>query len=94
MKKQPALYSSINPDGPDAYPIAGLTWILIHEQTYTDVQKAQALTDFLYWGLTEGRDAATCLGYVPLPTELRLKAIGGLNRARVGGEQVFTEPSR
>lgn len=87
-------YSITNPDGPNSYPIAGLTWILIREQTYTDVPKAQALTDFLYWALTEGQGAAIRLGYVQLPTELRVKAMRQLNKVRVGGQQVFTEPPR
>lgn len=87
-------YAITNPDGPNSYPIAGLTWILIREQTYTDVAKAQALTDFLYWALTEGQGAAIRLGYVQLPTELRIKAMQQLNKVRVGGQQVFTEPPR
>ncbi|MFQ3684370.1 phosphate ABC transporter substrate-binding protein PstS, partial [Roseiflexus sp.] len=87
-------YSITNPDGPNSYPIAGLTWILIREQTYTDVPKAQALTDFLYWALTEGQGAAIRLGYVQLPTELRIRAMRQLNKVRVSGQQVFTEPPR
>jgi phosphate transport system substrate-binding protein len=87
-------YSITNPEGPNSYPIAGLTWILIREQTYTDVPKAQALTDFLYWALTEGQGAAVRLGYVQLPTELRIRAMRQLNKVRVSGQQVFTEPPR
>jgi phosphate transport system substrate-binding protein len=87
-------FSITNPQGANSYPIAGLTWILIRSQTYTDVPKAQALTDFLYWCLTEGQGAAIRLGYVQLPTEVRLRAMAQLNKVRVRGEQVFTTPPR
>src|SRR5207253_5862919 len=58
--------SITDPDGADAYPIAGFTWILVHTNM-TDMNKAQALTDFLYWSLTQGADIATQLNYAPLP---------------------------
>jgi len=87
-------YSITNPSGANSYPIAGLTWILVREQTYTDVPKAQALTDFIYWALTDGQGAAIRLGYVQLPTELRLKAMAQLNKIRVNGQQVFTTAPR
>jgi ABC-type phosphate transport system substrate-binding protein len=41
-----------------AYPIAAFTYILVRQSTYTDVNKAQALSDYLYWSLTEGQGAA------------------------------------
>jgi phosphate transport system substrate-binding protein len=87
-------YSITNASGANSYPIAGLTWILVREQTYTDPAKAQALTDFLFWGLTEGQGAATRLGYVQLPTEVRIKAMEQLRKIRVNGQPVFTETPR
>jgi ABC-type phosphate transport system substrate-binding protein len=44
--------------GGNAYPIAGFTYILVRANTYKDLAKAQALTDFVCWGLTEGQGAA------------------------------------
>lgn len=87
-------YSITNPQGANSYPIAGLTWILVREQTYTDAPKAQALSDFIYWALTDGQGAAVRLGYVQLPTEVRLKAMAQLNKIRVNGQQVFTTAPR
>jgi phosphate transport system substrate-binding protein len=87
-------YSITNPQGANSYPIAGLTWILVRQQTYTDVNKAQALTDFLFWGLTEGQGATVRLGYVQLPTEVRVRAIEQLRKIRVNGQPVFTEAPR
>lgn len=84
--------SITNSPNPKAYPIAAFTYILVRQNTYTDVSKAQALTDFIYWGLTEGLGATTRLGYAPLPTNMRLKAIGQLEKIVVKGERVFTAP--
>jgi len=81
--------SITNPPGANAYPIAGFTYILLRANTYKDAIKAQALTDFLYWGLTEGQGAANRLGYAPLPTQARQLAMKQLLKVRVDGQQVF-----
>lgn len=86
--------SITNSSNPQAYPIAGFTYILVRGNTYSDAAKAQALTDFLYWGLTEGTGAATRLGYAPLPASLRVKAIEQLRGVTVGGQRVFDGPAR
>lgn len=90
-----SLVASItNSPNPNAYPIAGFTYILVRQNTYKDVTKAQALTDFLYWSLTEGAGAATRLGYAPLPASLRVRAIQSLQSITVDGQRVFDGPAR
>lgn len=84
--------SITNAPGAQAYAIAGFTWILVRQTTYTDVNKAQALTDFLYWSLTEGQGAAGRLGYAPLPAEARRLSIAQLRKVTVNGQRVFTGP--
>ncbi|NWF78974.1 MAG: phosphate ABC transporter substrate-binding protein PstS [Chloroflexi bacterium] len=86
--------SITNSPNPNAYPIAGFTYILVRQNTYKDVPKAQALTDFLYWSLTEGTGAATRLGYAPLPTSLRVRAIQSLQSVTIDGQRVFDGPAR
>lgn len=54
-----------DPDNEQAYPIAGLTWLLLYPE-YQDPAKAQAINAVIDWSLTEGRSAAEELGYVPL----------------------------
>ena len=81
--------SITNPPGEGSYPVAGFTWILVRQNTYTDATKAQALADFLYWGLTDGSGAVTRLGYVPLPQSVRYAAIGQLRKITVDGQPVF-----
>jgi phosphate transport system substrate-binding protein len=79
------------PEGANAYPIAGYTWILVAKEQ-KDEAKAQALTDFLYWALTEGGESAKSLNYAPLPDEVRAKAIAKLGQITVNGKPVFAEP--
>jgi len=55
-----------DPKNAAAYPIGGLTWILVYPQ-YQDQQKLEALRNVLTWSLNEGRPIAEELGYVPLP---------------------------
>ncbi|NJO78337.1 MAG: phosphate ABC transporter substrate-binding protein PstS [Cyanobacteria bacterium RM1_2_2] len=54
-----------DPENAQAYPIAGLTWLLLYPE-YQDPAKAQALNAVIDWSLTEGRTFAEDLGYVPL----------------------------
>jgi len=62
-----------DPAGPDAYPIASYTWILLRK-TYGDPNKARALCDLFAWTLGDGQRFAPDLGYVPLPTGVAEKA--------------------
>jgi phosphate transport system substrate-binding protein len=81
--------SITNANGANSYPIAAFTYILVRQQTYTDLPKAQALTDFIYWGLTDGQGASLRLGYAPLPEVMRKKAMEQLRKIRVNGQVVF-----
>jgi phosphate transport system substrate-binding protein len=95
VKLPPSLVLSItNSPNANAYPIAAFTYLLVRQNTYTDLAKAQALTDYVYWTLTEGTGAATRLGYAPLPTNVRVAAIEQLQKIRVNGQQVFEGPAK
>lgn len=85
-------FSLTNASGANSYPIVGATWILVRQQTYTDASKAQALTDFIYWGLTDGQGATSRLGYAPLPEAMRKKSIEQLRKVTVNGQRVFDGP--
>jgi phosphate transport system substrate-binding protein len=87
------LASSItNGSDPQAYPISAFTYILIRKDTYTDVNKAKALTDYLYWCLTEGQGAANRLGYAPLPENVRKASMRALMTVNVKNEQILNAP--
>lgn len=63
-----------DPANPEAYPIAGLTWLLVYPQ-YDDPNKAQALQSVVDWALTSGDEYATELGYIPLPQEVEQRVV-------------------
>lgn len=54
----------------DAYPISGLTFLLIPKQP-KDANKGQALTNFVKYVLSAGQDNATDLHYAKLPDSLQ-----------------------
>jgi len=58
-----------DPAGKEAYPIVSLTYLLFYGQ-YDDPAKAEALKKFVAWALNDGKQAATELGYLPLPNDL------------------------
>ena len=69
-------------DAPDpaAYPIAGLTYVLVHADLgdlaeEEGVETAEALLDYLRWCLTDGQDVAAELGYAPLDPGLQDHAL-------------------
>ena len=61
-----------NPAGENAYPIVSLTWIL----AYPEYEKNGDVKEMLRYALTPTQQGkADSLGYVPLPEELRQKAL-------------------
>lgn len=73
-----------------AYPIAGFTWLLVHETNYTDLQKAQAVTDFVCWALQpEQQTTQKRMGYASLPGDARAKSIEQIKKVKVGDEAAF-----
>ncbi len=69
--------SIANAEGPRAYPIAGLTWLLLYEKP-SDRRKAQKLLAFVRWCLTDGQALASSLDYAPLPPRLRERVLASL----------------
>ena len=64
-----------NPAGANAYPIVSLTWIL----AYPEYEKNDNVKNMLRWMLTPTQQQkADSLGYVPLPEELRQKALAAV----------------
>jgi phosphate transport system substrate-binding protein len=70
----------VNAPGADAYPIAGLTYILLY-RSQSDAAKGKALVDFLNWAIHDGQKEADALLYAPLPpaivqaNEMALKTV-------------------
>jgi phosphate transport system substrate-binding protein len=66
-EKMPADLALTVPDSanPKAYPISGLTWLLLYPQS-KDAAKQTALKAVVEWALSTGKATANELGYVPL----------------------------
>jgi phosphate transport system substrate-binding protein len=58
-----------NAPGPQAYPIAASTFILMYKQP-KDANASKAALDFFKWSLEKGQPEAEKLDYVPLPEDL------------------------
>ena len=56
-----------DPDGPQDYPIATFSWLLVKKQ-YAAADKAAAVKAFVNYGLTVGQTSAPELGYIALPS--------------------------
>jgi phosphate transport system substrate-binding protein len=63
-----------DPANPQAYPIAGMTWLLLYPE-YEEPTTAQALQGFVNWALSSGDQYSTELGYIPLPQELEARVL-------------------
>ncbi len=61
-------FFTADPPGDAAYPITTFSWLLLHKK-YADQKTADALKDWVNWGLTTGQTFASALGYIPLPAE-------------------------
>jgi len=71
--------SITNASGPDAYPISGMTWLLVYEKQ-KDAEKGKKLVQFLRWMLHEGQKYASALHYATLPEEVIAKEEAALRR--------------
>jgi len=61
--------SIVDAAGDNAYPIAGLTYLLVYKEQ-KDQAKGQALVAFLDWALHNGGSYAKDLQYAPLPADM------------------------
>jgi phosphate transport system substrate-binding protein len=61
--------SLVNPDGADAYPISGVTWILVYKKQ-ADKVKGQKIVEFLRWAVRDGQKYSKDLLYAPLPESM------------------------
>ena len=85
--------SITNADGADPYPIATMTWLLLH-RSYTDAAKAKALVQYVWWAANEGQARAPELGYAPLPKQLRPWIEARLKSITADGKTVWTTAAR
>ncbi|HYK83047.1 MAG TPA: phosphate ABC transporter substrate-binding protein PstS [Gemmatimonadales bacterium] len=85
--------SITDPAGREAYPIASMTYLLLH-RTYEDAAKTSELVKFVWWAETAGQARAEPLGYAPLPAALRPWIEARLKSITVKGRSVWTTAAR
>jgi phosphate transport system substrate-binding protein len=68
-----------------AYPIAGLTFLIVPKDG-VDVEKRQALKDFIKYIVTDGQNVATSLNYAPLPDGVKQNDLNLLNQLTAEGK--------
>jgi phosphate transport system substrate-binding protein len=68
-----------NAPGADAYPISGMTWLLVYEKQ-KDHEKGAKLAQFINWMLHGGQKYAADLHYAPLPQAVVAKEEQALRR--------------
>lgn len=85
--------SITNADGEASYPVASMTYLLVHK-TSDDPARTRALLDYIWWAETVGQARATPLGYAPLPTELRPWIERRLKSITAGGKAAWSGPPK
>lgn len=71
-------FSMVNAPGDAAYPIAGVTWLLVYSEQ-KDPAKGMKLVQFLRWAYTDGEKMAAALDYAPLPPAVQQRALDRVN---------------
>lgn len=78
-----------NSANPDAYPIVGFTWMLVHVNQ-TDKAKGVSLVKMLWWAIHDGQNYTTALTYVPLSSAAVAKAENEILSIKYGGQPIVT----
>ena len=85
-----------NAPGPNAYPIATFTYLLVNPNLEQlkgmTQQQAQDLVHMLYWFVTDGQQYAPKLLYVPLPSAVQNIDEKGISEMKFNGQQLWSYP--
>ncbi len=79
--------SLVNAPGPDSYPIASFTYLLVYEdisQATKSIQEAKTVIHLIHWMITEGQEYSPTLLYVPLSDKVVEIGKQGLARVKYG----------
>jgi phosphate transport system substrate-binding protein len=77
----------INSKGAQAYPIAGLTYMLLYREQ-DDSAKGKAIVDFLTWAIHDGQKETEPLLFSPLPPDIVTANEESLKKVMVQGKPV------
>jgi phosphate transport system substrate-binding protein len=79
-----------NSSNPEAYPIAGFTWILVYENQ-TDKAKGETLVNMLWWAIHDGQQYTTPLDYAPLSSTAVGKAENEIRSIKYEGQPLLNK---
>ena len=82
----------VNAPGPDSYPLASFTYLLVYEQLDKAVSSAKlagSTVHLLHWMITDGQQFSPGLLYVPVPDNVAEIGKQGLARITYEGNTVF-----
>ena len=80
----------VNSPAPDAYPICGLTFLLVY-QDQKDPVKGRALAEFIDWAIHEGQEVAASLDYARLPAAVVKVNETTLRKLTVAGKPLLAD---
>ena len=78
-------FSITDQAGPQAYPIAGTTWVLLY-RNQPDANQGKLVTAFVEWAITDGQKYANDLDYAVLAKNLVQKSQAALRTLTCGGK--------
>jgi phosphate transport system substrate-binding protein len=78
-------FSMTDEPGPQAYPIAGTTWVLLYKNQ-SDVEMGKLLTAFFHWAITDGQRYGSDLDYAALAPNLVSKTDAALRGIMCGAK--------
>ncbi len=78
----------VNSSAADAYPIAGLTYLLVYQEV-PDEKKGKALAGFIDWAMSDGQQVVEQLSYAKLPDEVIQLNRGNLQKLTAAGKPVL-----
>lgn len=84
--------SIVNAPGPNSYPIASFTYLLVYqdiEKVVDDKDKAKALVHMIYWMITDGQKYSKPLLYIPLSPSIQELDKQALAMITFSGEQLW-----
>jgi phosphate transport system substrate-binding protein len=79
-----------NSSNPDAYPIAGFTWILAYVNQ-TDQAKGLALVNMLWWNIHDGQQYSASLDYAALSSDAVAKAEAEIRSIQYNGQPLLNK---
>jgi phosphate transport system substrate-binding protein len=78
----------VNAGAPDAYPIAGLTYLLVYQDT-KDPARGKVLADFINWASHDGQSMVEALDYARLPEAVIKVNEAALRTLTAGGKKLM-----